>query len=75
MGSHHEWCVVSRLFSPSSEDLTLVDVTGPREHEYLKELRKEALGDALTIGELPNTPKLKDVLAYISRDSKELDTV
>ncbi|GAA5840502.1 hypothetical protein JCM5353_006568 [Sporobolomyces roseus] len=48
---------------------------GPREHEYLKELRKEALGDALTIGELPNTPKLKDVLAYISRDSKELDTV
>ncbi|GAA5949170.1 hypothetical protein JCM3765_003317 [Sporobolomyces pararoseus] len=48
---------------------------GPRIHEYMKEMRREALGDAVTIGELPNTPKVEDVLSYISRDSKELDTV
>jgi len=38
-------------------------------------MRKEALGDAFTIGELPNTPDVKDVLAYIARPSRELDTV
>ncbi|GAA5871439.1 hypothetical protein JCM16303_000756 [Sporobolomyces ruberrimus] len=48
---------------------------GPRIHEYMKEMRREALGDAVTIGELPNTPKVEDVLSYIARPSKELDTV
>ncbi|GAA5912257.1 alpha-glucosidase [Sporobolomyces salmoneus] len=48
---------------------------GPRIHEYLKEMRQEALGDAFTIGELPNTPKVEDVLSYIARPSRQLDTV
>ncbi|GAA6059558.1 hypothetical protein JCM10212_000614 [Sporobolomyces blumeae] len=48
---------------------------GPHMHEWLKEMRKEALGDAVTIGELPNTPRVEDVLKYIARPSRELDTV
>lgn len=48
---------------------------GPRLHEYLKDMRKNALGDAVTIGELPNTPNWRDVLPYIAAKNKELDMV
>lgn len=49
---------------------------GPRIHEYLQEIRDiMARYDVMTVGELPNTPDLQDVLKYISPSSGELDMV
>ncbi|KAF5622639.1 glucan 1 6-alpha-glucosidase [Fusarium tjaetaba] len=53
---------------------------GPRIHEYLREM-KEVMKpyDVMTVGELPNTPDLEDVLKYISPGSQpgsqEIDMV
>jgi glycosidase len=49
---------------------------GPRIHEYLQEIREVmAEYDSMTVGELPNTPKLEDMLKYIAPSSGELDMV
>ncbi|KAL2865901.1 alpha-glucosidase [Aspergillus lucknowensis] len=49
---------------------------GPRMHEFLGEM-SEILNKygAITVGELPNTPDLKDVLRYVSAESNELNMV
>nr|RBQ97117.1 hypothetical protein FVER53263_14011 [Fusarium verticillioides] len=53
---------------------------GPRIHEYLREM-KEVMKpyDVMTVGELPNTPDLEDVLKYIlpgsEPGSQEIDMV
>ncbi|KAL2214239.1 glycoside hydrolase [Sarocladium strictum] len=49
---------------------------GPRIHEYLQEIREIlARYNVMTVGELPNTPDLEDVLKYVSPSSGELDMV
>lgn len=49
---------------------------GPRIHEYLQEMRDVMKDyDSMTVGELPNTPDLQDVLRYISPSSGELNMV
>ena len=49
---------------------------GPRIHEYLREMKAVmSKHDVMTVGELPNTPELADVLAYIAPESRELDMV
>ena len=49
---------------------------GPRIHEYLREMQAVMTKyDVMTVGELPNTPDLADVLAYTSPESGELDMV
>ncbi|KAF5655337.1 glucan 1,6-alpha-glucosidase [Fusarium heterosporum] len=53
---------------------------GPRIHEYLREMKQVmAPYDTMTVGELPNTPNLEDVLKYISPGSEpgsqEIDMV
>jgi oligo-1,6-glucosidase len=49
---------------------------GPRIHEYLGEMKAVmSKYDVMTVGELPNTPELADVLAYIAPESRELDMV
>ncbi|GAA5864103.1 hypothetical protein JCM8547_005135 [Rhodosporidiobolus lusitaniae] len=48
---------------------------GPRLHEFLRELRQETFSkyDCFTIGELPNTNSIPEVLSYISTDAEALD--
>lgn len=50
---------------------------GPRIHEFLKEMNSEVLDhyDAVTVGELSNTPDPKGVLPYVSAAEKELNMV
>lgn len=49
---------------------------GPHIHKYLQEVQdKMANFDTMTVGELPNTPDLHDVLKYIAPDSGTLDMV
>ncbi|KAK5232891.1 hypothetical protein LTR47_006118 [Exophiala xenobiotica] len=50
---------------------------GPRIHEFLKEMNSEVLDhyDAITVGELSNTPDPKGVLPYVSAAEKELNMV
>ncbi|KAH8175125.1 alpha amylase, catalytic domain-containing protein [Sarocladium implicatum] len=49
---------------------------GPKIHDYLKEMQQVMSGhDVMTVGELPSTPDLADVLAYIGPQSRELDMV
>ncbi|KAL5338421.1 glycoside hydrolase superfamily [Aspergillus crustosus] len=49
---------------------------GPRMHEFLGEM-SEILNKygAITVGELPNTPDINDVLKYVSAESNELNMV
>ncbi|PWY89716.1 maltase [Aspergillus heteromorphus CBS 117.55] len=60
-----EWQYASHLFC-----------NGPRIHEYLREmagvLRKY---DAMTVGELPLTKDIEDVLGYVSAKEEKLDMV
>jgi alpha-glucosidase len=50
---------------------------GPRIHEFIREMRQEALEpySAISVGELSNTPNPAQVLPYISAAAKELDMV
>ncbi|GAK65999.1 alpha-glucosidase [Moesziomyces antarcticus] len=49
---------------------------GPRMHEYLQEMGTIfARYDAMTVGELPSTPRVEDVLRYISASRNELSQV
>ncbi|KAH8880857.1 alpha-glucosidase [Thozetella sp. PMI_491] len=51
---------------------------GPRIHEYIKEMVREAVkpyGDMMLVGELPATPDPKEILRYTSAREKELDMV
>ncbi|KAL4868669.1 glycoside hydrolase superfamily [Aspergillus spectabilis] len=73
---------------PAFPDVRIVDPTaflqsgstlfcnGPRMHEFLGEMG-EILNryGAITVGELPNTPDLQDVLRYVSAESNELNMV
>lgn len=49
---------------------------GPRMHEFLREM-DEILSkyDTMTVGELPNTPKLEKLLKYVSAKEKQLSMV
>ncbi|KAM0327963.1 hypothetical protein ACHAQA_005362 [Verticillium albo-atrum] len=49
---------------------------GPRIHEYLREMQSVLSNyDVMTVGELPNTPDIADVMAYISPSAGELNMV
>ena len=51
---------------------------GPRMHEYLKEMNREALapyGEIMTVGELPCTPDHSEILRYVSAKEGELNMV
>ncbi|KAL3418205.1 maltase [Phlyctema vagabunda] len=50
---------------------------GPRMHEFLREMNTEVLDkyDAVTVGELPNTPDPAHVLRYIGSGDKQLSMV
>lgn len=50
---------------------------GPRLHEFLKEMNSECFAkfDAVTIGELPETPEFHKVLSFVSEREQELDMV
>ncbi|POY75559.1 hypothetical protein BMF94_1462 [Rhodotorula taiwanensis] len=58
------------LWQPAGQLMT----NGPRSHEYIQEMRKEAFDayDCFTIGELPSTPVLENILSYISSEAKAL---
>jgi alpha-glucosidase len=49
---------------------------GPRMHEFLDEMSEILTRyGAITVGELPNTPNLQDVLGYVSAKSNKLSMV
>jgi alpha-glucosidase/glucan 1,6-alpha-glucosidase len=49
---------------------------GPRIHEFLREMGQILLKyDAMTVGELPSTPQIADVLEYVSANEKQLSMV
>ncbi|CEL10316.1 Putative Alpha-glucosidase (Fragment) [Aspergillus calidoustus] len=49
---------------------------GPRMHEFLDEMGEILTRyGAITVGELPNTPNLQDVLGYVSAKSNKLSMV
>ncbi|EST06878.1 Glycosyl hydrolase, family 13, catalytic domain protein [Kalmanozyma brasiliensis GHG001] len=49
---------------------------GPRMHEYLQEMGAIfAKYDAMTVGELPATPNVEDVIRYISAERSELSEI
>ncbi|KAJ5151094.1 Alpha-glucosidase [Penicillium canariense] len=49
---------------------------GPRIHEFLKEMGQILLKyNAMTVGELPHTPQVADVLSYVSAQEKKLSMV
>lgn len=50
---------------------------GPRIHEFIHEMRTKALDpyEAVSVGELSNTPHPSQVLPYVSAAAKELDMV
>lgn len=50
---------------------------GPRIHEFLKEMNSEVLDhyDAITVGELSNTPHPQGVLDYVKASERELNMV
>ncbi|KAL8279930.1 hypothetical protein RQP46_007780 [Phenoliferia psychrophenolica] len=59
-------------FQPAGHLLT----NGPRLHEYLREMKRDAFDKdgAISIGELPDTPDLDQVLEFVSHSRAELDT-
>ena len=50
---------------------------GPRMHEFMREMNAKSLSkyDAMTVGELPNTPDPAHVLRYISAGDPQLNMV
>lgn len=50
---------------------------GPRMHEFLREMNSKVLNnyDAMTVGELPNTPDPAHVLRYVGAGDKQLNMV
>ncbi|OQE26396.1 hypothetical protein PENSTE_c005G00179 [Penicillium steckii] len=49
---------------------------GPRIHEYLREMGQIlSKYNAVTVGELPGTPEIADVLSYVSATEKQLSMV
>lgn len=50
---------------------------GPRIHEYIHEMNRKALApyNAVSVGELSNTPHPSQVVPYVSAAAKELDMV
>ncbi|KAM0790381.1 hypothetical protein ACM66B_003263 [Microbotryomycetes sp. NB124-2] len=50
---------------------------GPRLHEFLQEMHDECFSkyDCVTIGELPHTPNLEDILSFVSEDAKQMSMV
>ncbi|KAJ5129039.1 Alpha-glucosidase [Penicillium atrosanguineum] len=49
---------------------------GPRMHEFLRELGQILLEyNAMTVGELPNTPQIADVPGYVSAKAQQLSMV
>ena len=50
---------------------------GPRIHEFISEMREKALApyNAVSVGELSNTPHPSQVLPYVSAAAKQLDMV
>ncbi|KAI1009078.1 hypothetical protein LB504_003058 [Fusarium proliferatum] len=50
---------------------------GPRIHEFIHEMYKKVLGpyNAVSVGELSNTPNPSQVIPYVSAAAKELDMV
>ncbi|OAA38284.1 Alpha amylase [Cordyceps fumosorosea ARSEF 2679] len=50
---------------------------GPRIHEFIHEMYQKVLGpyNALSVGELSNTPQPSQVIPYVSAAAKELDMV
>ncbi|PYI12655.1 glycoside hydrolase [Aspergillus sclerotiicarbonarius CBS 121057] len=60
-----EWQYASHLFC-----------NGPRSHEYLREMgRILKKYNAMTVGELPLTPDIEQVLSYVSAKEGQLDMV
>jgi oligo-1,6-glucosidase len=53
-------------------------INGPGMHEWLKEMRKEAMdkyGEVMLVGELPHTDSREEILSYISAAERELSIV
>ncbi|OOQ88779.1 Alpha-glucosidase [Penicillium brasilianum] len=49
---------------------------GPRIHEFMREMGEILLKyNAMTVGELPHTPEVADVLSYVSEKEKQLSMV
>ncbi|SCZ90565.1 BZ3500_MvSof-1268-A1-R1_Chr9g10881 [Microbotryum saponariae] len=50
---------------------------GPRLHEFLKEMYEETFSkyDCTSIGELPSTPLIPDILKFVAADAKEFNMV
>lgn len=58
------------------QDASSLYCNGPRIHEYLREMNGilEKYG-AMTVGELPHTPRVSDVLSYVSAKERQLSMV
>lgn len=53
-------------------------VNGPGMHEWLKEMRREAMdqyGEVMLVGELPHTDSKEEILSYISASERELSII
>jgi glycosidase len=65
--------------NPNSEFQSgaLYFASGPRMHEYVKEMRQEVFGkyDCMTVGELGFTKDEHSVSEYVAKDRHELNTV
>ncbi|OJJ45237.1 hypothetical protein ASPZODRAFT_152933 [Penicilliopsis zonata CBS 506.65] len=62
---NQEWQSASHLFC-----------NGPRIHEYMREMGQILLKhNAMTVGELPHTPEVEDVLKYVSAKEEQLNMV
>ena len=51
---------------------------GPRMHEFLKEMNRDAMapyGEIMTVGELPCTPDPNEILRYVGAKERELNMV
>lgn len=65
LDERHEWQPAHSLFC-----------NGPRMHEFLHELGQILdKYDAMTVGELPHTPEITEVLSYVSAQEKKLSMV
>ncbi|EON67081.1 hypothetical protein W97_06198 [Coniosporium apollinis CBS 100218] len=58
------------------QDASTLYCNGPRMHEYLREMSEvlERYG-AMTVGELPNTSALADVLSYVTAKERQLNMI
>ncbi|KAK7426215.1 hypothetical protein QQZ08_007244 [Neonectria magnoliae] len=64
---------------PTSADQPAPEMwcNGPRIHEFIHEMHRKVLGpyNAVSVGELSNTPHPSQVIPYVSAAAKELDMV